>query len=250
VLLPLDQEEREDAIYSWLNLTNATFAGSEAIAETSITFELLDAARRIDSGTGSGSSASLDRRHARRDALTAEIQEAASTVSSLVGAIKGFTEMDRISVSEPSISARDWPTPSWCCARRRRTNRWDFASMRAGPAAVNGFGGELNQVGESARKRARCSGRRGSVELAANREKRTVVVRVIDNGRAFPEEIRVASSIRFYDQAVGKGNRTGLDIERRWCTRHNGQIELDTSPGRTEFRVTIPVGPRQRWAEE
>jgi nitrogen-specific signal transduction histidine kinase len=28
---------------------------------------------------------------------------------------------------------------------------------------------------------------------------------------------------------------------RRLVQRHNGEIELETSPGRTEFRVTIPV---------
>jgi nitrogen-specific signal transduction histidine kinase len=33
----------------------------------------------------------------------------------------------------------------------------------------------------------------------------------------------------------------GLDIVRRLVQRHSGVIELDSKPGRSEFRVILPL---------
>ena len=33
----------------------------------------------------------------------------------------------------------------------------------------------------------------------------------------------------------------GLDIVRRILRRHEGEIEVDSRPGRTEFRVILPA---------
>jgi nitrogen-specific signal transduction histidine kinase len=40
---------------------------------------------------------------------------------------------------------------------------------------------------------------------------------------------------------VGQGTGLGLDIVRRLVQRHNGQIELESRPGRTEFCVKLPM---------
>jgi signal transduction histidine kinase len=41
---------------------------------------------------------------------------------------------------------------------------------------------------------------------------------------------------------VGKGTGLGLDIVRRLVDRNDGLIDVESEPGRTEFRVTLPVG--------
>jgi signal transduction histidine kinase len=65
---------------------------------------------------------------------------------------------------------------------------------------------------------------------------------VIDNGSGVPEEIRDRIFDPFFTtKPVGQGTGLGLDIVRRLVQRHNGRIELLSSPGRTEFRVTLPV---------
>jgi signal transduction histidine kinase len=64
---------------------------------------------------------------------------------------------------------------------------------------------------------------------------------VVDNGPGVPANIRDRIFEPFFTtKPVGKGTGLGLDIVRRLVQRHNGQIELDSVPGRTEFRVTIP----------
>jgi nitrogen-specific signal transduction histidine kinase len=40
---------------------------------------------------------------------------------------------------------------------------------------------------------------------------------------------------------VGKGTGLGLDIVRRLVTHNDGEIDVETRPGRTEFRVSLPV---------
>jgi len=246
VLLPLDQEEREDAIYAWLKSHNATFAGSEAIAETGITFELLDQLAVSINGPSLATALRWIAATCAAHALSAEIQEAATRVSSLVGAVKGFTEMDRISVSEPvDISQGLANTVVVLRAKAKSKSVGLRINAEPGLPAVNGFGGELNQIWSNLLDNALDAvNEGGSVELAANRENDTVVVRVIDNGPGIPEEIRGRIFDPFFTtKPVGKGTGLGLDIVRRLVQRNNGEIELDSSPGRTEFRVIIPVAP-------
>jgi signal transduction histidine kinase len=79
------------------------------------------------------------------------------------------------------------------------------------------------------------------IQQASARGQEGIVVRVVDNGPGVPANIRDRIFEPFFTtKPVGKGTGLGLDIVRRLVQRHNGQIELDSVPGRTEFRVTIP----------
>jgi nitrogen-specific signal transduction histidine kinase len=40
---------------------------------------------------------------------------------------------------------------------------------------------------------------------------------------------------------VGEGTGLGLAITRNLVTQHSGEIEVDSRPGRTEFRVVLPL---------
>ena len=80
------------------------------------------------------------------------------------------------------------------------------------------------------------------MELNAAHEHNAVVVRVIDNGPGIPAEIRDRIFDPFFTtKPIGEGTGLGLDIVRRLVQRHNGQIELNSTSGRTEFRVTLPL---------
>jgi nitrogen-specific signal transduction histidine kinase len=40
---------------------------------------------------------------------------------------------------------------------------------------------------------------------------------------------------------VGQGTGLGLDIVRRLLDQNNATIDVDSAPGRTEFRVALPT---------
>jgi signal transduction histidine kinase len=65
---------------------------------------------------------------------------------------------------------------------------------------------------------------------------------VTDDGPGIPAEIQSRIFDPFFTtKPVGKGTGLGLDIVRRLIDRNEGTIEVHSEPGRTEFRVVLPV---------
>jgi signal transduction histidine kinase len=82
----------------------------------------------------------------------------------------------------------------------------------------------------------------GRVDVSATAEGGKVVVRVADDGPGIPENIRERIFDPFFTtKPVGEGTGLGLDIVRRLLKQHNGDIEVDSRPGHTVFKVTLPV---------
>jgi signal transduction histidine kinase len=108
---------------------------------------------------------------------------------------------------------------------------------------VRGFVGELNQVWANLIDNALDAlPEGGRVDITASRERERVVVRVIDNGPGIPAEIRARIFEPFFTtKPVGSGTGLGLDIVRRLIIHNDAEIEVESRPGRTEFRVSLPV---------
>jgi signal transduction histidine kinase len=69
-----------------------------------------------------------------------------------------------------------------------------------------------------------------------------VVVRVSDDGAGIPAEVKSRIFDPFFTtKAVGKGTGLGLDIVRRLVDHNEGTIDVESEPGRTEFRVSLPI---------
>ena len=72
-----------------------------------------------------------------------------------------------------------------------------------------------------------------------------VFVDIRDTGHGVPPEIRDRIYEPFFTtKAVGQGTGLGLDITWRIVVnKHHGDIELESVPGDTRFRVRLPVTP-------
>jgi signal transduction histidine kinase len=244
VLSPLEREEREDAIADWLIRHNVDPAPAESLADSGMAVQQLD--QLVESFTGRELDAALQwlaagctTRH-----LAVEIRQAAARVSELVSAVKGFTQMDRASVPEPvDVGQGIGNTVIVLKAKAKSASVSMTVRVQPDLPRIRGFAGELNQVWTNLLENAiDAAGEGGHVEATAAHEGAAVVVRVIDNGPGVPAGIRDRIFDPFFTtKPVGKGTGLGLDIVRRLVQRHNGQIELDSVAGRTEFRVTLPV---------
>jgi signal transduction histidine kinase len=108
---------------------------------------------------------------------------------------------------------------------------------------ARGFAGELNQIWSNLIDNALDAiPNGGRVDVRANLERGQVVVRIIDNGPGIREDVRG----RIFEplvttKPVGLGTGLGLDIVRRLISHNDGQIDVDSRPGHTEFRVALVV---------
>jgi signal transduction histidine kinase len=68
------------------------------------------------------------------------------------------------------------------------------------------------------------------------------VVRIIDNGSGIPEKNRDRIFDPFFTtKPQGHGTGLGLDVVRRLVRQNDGNISVESQPGRTEFRVALPA---------
>lgn len=78
------------------------------------------------------------------------------------------------------------------------------------------------------------------VTIAKLRWKLALDLHVIDNGPGVPEEIKERV---FFPLVSGRegGSGLGLTIAQTFVQQHGGLIECDSRPGRTDFRILLPL---------
>ncbi|HEY6866163.1 MAG TPA: ATP-binding protein [Candidatus Eisenbacteria bacterium] len=242
-LSPLERADREEAVAAWMERHRLDRETAAAMAETPVTVESLERLARSLGPDALGFALRAIGAGHRARALATEVETAASRVHSLVAAIKGFTYMDQTRVPAPVAIGQGLTDTLVVLGGKARAKGVDVTMRVADDLpAVEGFGGELNQVWanliSNAIEAAPASGR---VEVTAEARDGGVIVRVVDDGPGVPEELKDRIFDPFFTtKPQGEGTGLGLDITRRLVREHHGRIELDSRPGRTEFRVTLP----------
>jgi two-component system, NtrC family, nitrogen regulation sensor histidine kinase GlnL len=79
-----------------------------------------------------------------------------------------------------------------------------------------------------------------NVTLAKKRYSLALELQVIDNGRGIPDAIRDRI---FYPLVSGRegGSGLGLTLTQSFIHQHHGTIEVESRPGRTAFRLLLPL---------
>jgi signal transduction histidine kinase len=244
VLSPIQQAEREDAIADWLadHGVDDTLAGP--LADTPVTIETLDRIAAAVEGQALGVALRGVAAGCAIRGLASEIREAARRISGLVTAIKGYTHMDQAVVAEPvDLVTSLGNTVTVLNAKAREKSIAVSIAIEPGLPLVRGFAGELNQIwGNLIGNALDAAPDSGRVEVSARRERHQVAVRVVDNGPGIPADIRDRIFDPFFTtKPVGKGTGLGLDIVRRLVSHNDAEIEVESDPGRTEFRVLLSI---------
>jgi signal transduction histidine kinase len=241
----LELAEREDKIAGWLEAHGADPECAGSLSKTAVTVEALDPlAESLEGKTLDAALRWIASGCAAR-ALTLEIERATTRIHTLVAAVKGFTRMDQALTPAPVDIAKGLSDTLAVMAGKARAKsvvvRID--APRDLPR-VFGYGAECNQVWEKLIDNAvDAVGVSGHVDITAEHEAGSVVVCVIDDGPGIPPGIRERIFDPFFTtKPVGHGTGLGLDIVRRLVQWHDGEIEVDSKPGRTVFRVRLPVG--------
>jgi signal transduction histidine kinase len=106
-------------------------------------------------------------------------------------------------------------------------------------------GSELNQVWTNLLDNAiDALGKSGTLTITTRRDGDCALVEIADDGPGIaPEDLDRVFDPFFTTKAVGKGTGLGLDTARRIVVdRHRGSITAESEPGRTVFRVWLPLG--------
>jgi signal transduction histidine kinase len=241
---PLEQLDREEAISQWLVKHGLDTANAEVLADTDVTFESLEQVVAVVEGPALNAVLRWAAAGCAVRNLTAQIQDCSRRISKLVTAVKGFTHMDQANVAGtvdlgPSLG----DTVAVLKAKAQGKSVGVTLELEAALPKVRGYAGELNQVwGNLIDNALDAVATGGRVEVVAARENKSVVVRIRDDGPGIPAEIRDRVFDPFFTtKPLGEGTGLGLDIARRLVRHNDGAIDFESQPGRTEFRVTLPI---------
>ena len=243
-LSPMEMADREEAISTWLEDHHADPAAAAALVETELSIGDLDRLASVLDGDALNTTLKWMAADCSSRALATDIERAARRIHDLVAAVKRHTFMDRTDAPEPvdlTMSMND--SVALLLHKARRKSVGVTVNLEPTLPRVYAIGGDLNQVWTNLIDNALDAvGESGHVEIAADRHLDSVIVRVIDDGPGIPEAIRGQIFDQFFTtKAVGQGTGLGLNIVRELVRRNDGQIEVESRPGHTEFRVTLPV---------
>jgi signal transduction histidine kinase len=176
--------------------------------------------------------------------LAGELQESTQRMSSLVGAVKSYAYMDRGELVDVDLHEGIETTLVVLGHRLKHTSIEVKRDYDRDLPRITVRGSELNQVWTNLLDNAiDALGEQGTITISTRREGDCAVVVVADDGPGIPSEIRQRVFDSFFTtKEVGRG--TGLGLATVWrivVDRHGGAVAVASQPGRTAFKVTLPL---------
>jgi signal transduction histidine kinase len=176
--------------------------------------------------------------------LMSDIDHAATRIHELVGSVKRFTYMDRgnsTQMVDVAQGIRDTVAVHRSAARAKEVGVSIEIPDDISPVLASG--GDLNQIWSNLLENAIYAvAPGGHVAISARQIGSELTVEIVDDGPGIPAE----QLERIFDpfvttKPVGHGTGLGLDIARRLARLNDGEITVESTPGRTAFRVRLGV---------
>ena len=254
-LSPLDASDLEDEITGWLDDHDVTdgWQMADAFVQTGITPEQLNRVEAAVSETAASGTAgyAVSLAGALRwladtgetESLLTEITDSVSRISSLVGAAKQYSQLDRAPYQVVDI-------------RELLDSTLAMLGSKIGPDVrvvrdygndlprVPGFPAELNQVWTNLIDNAVAAmNGSGTLTIRTALDGDVILVEFGDTGPGIAAEIRERIFEPFFTtKPVGQGTGLGLDISWRIVVnRHHGDLRVQSVPGDTRFAVRLPL---------
>ena len=241
---PLQKSDDEERLVDWLDEHDVSDDYAAALADAGITTDSLDALAEKLSGSVLDAALCWIAAGVMARTLSSEIETAASRIYELVDGVKGFTFMDHAPTPEPIDIRRGINDTFMMLGNKiKKKNAEVSLEIPENLPRAHAVGAELNQVWMNLIDNALDAiDQGGKVVLSARRDNNKVVVTVTDDGAGIPKEIvgRIFEPF-FTTKEVGKGTGMGLEIVRRILRRHEGDIDVESEPGKTQFKVILPI---------
>jgi signal transduction histidine kinase len=174
--------------------------------------------------------------------LLNQVDQSTGRISELVKAIKSYSYMDQSPMQEIDIHEGIESTLTMLGYKLKNVTLVR-AFDRTVPR-ISGYGNELNQVWTNLIDNAiDAVNGKGKICIGTCREDDQLVVEIVDNGAGIPLEVQARMFEPFFTtKGVGAGTGLGLVISNRIVgDRHGGEIEFESHPGETRFKVRLPI---------
>jgi signal transduction histidine kinase len=181
-------------------------------------------------------------------ALIGEVQLAAGRIGEIVGAVKAYAYLDQAPVQRVDLN-RGLQDTLLILAHRLKDGITLRRELAEDLPEIEAYGSELNQVWTNIIDNA-IDAMSGRGELLVRTERMgtdEVRVTICDDGPGIPPAVQERIFEPFFTtKPPGVGTGLGLHISHNVIARHGGRLELESRPGSTCFRATLPVAlPRK-----
>jgi signal transduction histidine kinase len=245
-LSPLEASDREDAIADWLEDHGCTegWQLAPAFVAAGLDVAWLDHVEAtVDEGTLEPALRWLNYT-VDTELLMNEIEDSTTRISTLVGAAKQYSQLDRAPYQVVDVHELVDSTLLMLSGKFPAGITVVKEYDRSLPQ-IPAYAAELNQVWTNLIDNAvSAMGQSGTLTVRTGKDREDeVFVEFGDTGPGVPPEIRNRIFEPFFTtKPVGEGTGLGLDISWRIVVKkHHGDLSLESSPGDTRFRVRLPV---------
>jgi signal transduction histidine kinase len=177
------------------------------------------------------------------ETLMNEIEDATTRISTLVGAAKQYSQMDRAPFQVVDVHEL-LDSTLVMLARKIGDKVTVVKDYDRGLPLLPAYAAELNQVWTNLIDNAvQAMDGDGTLTVRTSREDDCLVVGIGDTGPGVPKDIvgRIFEPF-FTTKPVGEGTGLGLDISWRIVVKkHHGDIRVESEPGETWFLVRLPL---------
>jgi signal transduction histidine kinase len=176
--------------------------------------------------------------------LVKQIGQSTGRIAELVKAIKSYSYMDQAPVQEIDVHEGLESTLTMLGYKLKNitlAREYDRSIPR-----VTAYGGELNQVWTNLIDNAiDALNGSGKICIATCRDYDHIVVEIVDDGPGIPPDVQPRIFEPFFTtKGVGSGTGLGLAISSAIvANRHGGELEFESRPGETRFKVRLPINP-------
>jgi signal transduction histidine kinase len=175
--------------------------------------------------------------------LMSEIEDTTTRISTLVGAAKQYSQLDRAAFLMVDVHDLIDSTLLMFSAKLGTGIKVVKDYDRSLPE-IPAYAAELNQVWTNLIDNAvSAMGGTGTLTVRTARDEDWVLLEFGDTGPGIPAEIRDRIFEPFFTtKPVGEGTGLGLDISWRIIVnKHHGDLRVESTPGDTRFQVRLPI---------
>lgn len=173
--------------------------------------------------------------------LSSEIKQAAARISSLVGAVKEYSYLDRVPLQEVDLH-EGLETTLKILDHKLKPGVTVIREYESCLPCIYAYGRELNQVWTNLIDNAiDAMDGQGKLWIRTKSDKERIFVEIADNGAGIPPEIQARIFEPFFTtKGIGKGTGIGLDLVRRIIVgQHKGNVRVFSKPGNTCFQICL-----------